>query len=128
MLNTSFKVFLMICLTGFSIGASADDRGRRGDWSVDEPGRWRLGSDRRHDSYGIYRQDNRGWRRMPGSATDVGNGWVIGTDRRSGGYGIYRWNGRGWQRVPGGAVQIGGSYERPWVINNRNEKFFWNGR
>lgn len=68
------------------------------------------------------------WTRMPGSATDIGDGWVIGTDRRSGGYGIYRWNGRSWRRTSGGAIAIGGSYERPWVINNRNERFVWNGR
>ena len=63
----------------------------------------------------------------PGSATAVGDGWVIGTDRRGGGYGIYRWSGRGWNRVAGGAVDIGGSYEQPWVINNRGEQFYWNG-
>jgi hypothetical protein len=77
--------------------------------------------------YDILLWDGSDWRRAPGTATDVGNGWVIGTDRRDGGYGIYRWTGRGWQRAPGAAVRIGGSYERPWVVNNRGERFTWNG-
>jgi len=76
----------------------------------------------------IFQWTGRRWTRMPGTATDIGDGWVIGTDRRSGGYGIYRWNGRSWRRTSGGAVAIGGSYERPWVINDRNERFVWNGR
>lgn len=67
------------------------------------------------------------WRRAPGSAHDVGDGWVIGTDRRNGGYGIYRWSGNGWQRMPGAAVEIGGSYNNPWVINDRGERFAWTG-
>lgn len=110
---------LVICLFGFVAGASAHDRFR--DYSGD----WKLGHG--HDYNGIYRFDGRDWRRMPGSATAIGDGWVIGTDRRGGGYGIYRWNGRGWTRVPGGAVSIGGSYDEPWVINDRGEQFFWNG-
>lgn len=65
---------------------------------------------------------------MQGYANAVADGWVIGTDRRSGGYGIYRWNGDSFDRMPGGAVEIGGSYERPWVINNRGERFEWAGR
>lgn len=84
---------------------------------------WRLG-----DHNQIYLRTDRGWRRVQGSAIDVGDGWVIGTDRRGGGYGIYRWNGRSFDRMPGGAVEIGGSYERPWVINNRGERFEWTGR
>ncbi len=108
---------LAICLLGFAAGASARDRNYSGDW--------KLGHG--HDYYGIYDFDGRGWHRMPGSATAVGDGWVIGTDRRGGGYGIYRWNGRGWTRVPGGAVSIGGSYAEPWVINDRGEQFYWNG-
>ena len=112
-----FKVVLAICVFGVSVAASARD--------YDSGGGWRLGNG--HDYYGIYRWDGRDWRRMPGSATDVGDGWVIGTDRRSGGYGIYRWNGRGWGRVAGGAVRIGGTYDQPWVVNNRGERFYWNG-
>ena len=112
-----FKVVLAICVFGVSVAASARDH--------DSGGGWRLGNG--HDYYGIYRWDGRDWRRMPGSATDVGDGWVIGTDRRSGGYGIYRWNGRGWGRVAGGAVRIGGTYDQPWVVNNRGERFYWNG-
>lgn len=115
----TFRPFVFaLCLLGFAFEASARDR--------DYNGAWKLGHGRDH--YGIYHFDGRGWRRMPGSATAVGDGWVIGTDRRGGGYGIYRWTGRGWHRVPGGAVSIGGSYEQPWVINDRGEQFYWNGR
>lgn len=86
-------------------------------------GEWRLG-----DHNQIYHRTNRGWQRVQGFAIDVADGWVIGTDRRSGGYGIYRWNGYSFDRMPGGAVEIGGSYKRPWVINNRGERFEWAGR
>jgi len=85
---------------------------------------WRMGNQYRI----FYREhDDRDWRRMPGSATDVGDGWVIGTDRRNGGYGIYRWDGHTWHRMPGAGVEIGGSYESPWVINDRGERFRWTG-
>ncbi len=117
MLNSYRKLFLALCLSVISVSANARDR--------DHDSNWRLGYG--HDSYGIYHWTGRDWRRTPGSATDVGDGWVIGTDRRSGGYGIYRWNGRTWNRVSGGAVRIGGTYEQPWVINDRGERFYWNG-
>ena len=84
---------------------------------------WRLGN---HNQ--IFRRTDRGWQRVQGSAIAVADGWVIGTDRRSGGYGIYRWNGRSFDRMPGAAVDIGGSYQRPWVSNNRGERFEWTGR
>jgi hypothetical protein len=64
---------------------------------------------------------------MPGSAIAAADGWVIGTKPEHGGYAIYRWNGYRWDQAPGGAVAIGGSYDRPWVINNRNERFLWYG-
>jgi hypothetical protein len=67
------------------------------------------------------------WRRAPGSAREVADGWVIGTDRRNGGYSIYRWDGRKWHRMPGSGVRIGGGYYNPWVINDRGERFSWNG-
>ena len=86
-------------------------------------GEWRLGN---HNQ--IFQRTEHGWRRVQGSAIAIADGWVIGTDRRNGGYGIYRWNGRRFDRMPGGAVQIGGSYEHPWVINNRGERFDWTGR
>lgn len=84
---------------------------------------WRLGN---HNQ--IFQRTARGWQRMPGSAIAVAEGWVIGTDRRNGGYGIYRWNGYRFDRMPGAAVDIGGSFEHPWVINNRGERFEWTGR
>lgn len=117
MTTSHLKIAMLVCLLGLPLAVNA------GDHSSD--GGWRLGLG--NDYYGIYRWDGRHWRRMPGSATDVGDGWVIGTDRRSGGYGIYRWTGRDWQRVSGGAVKIGGSYEQPWIINNRGKRYFWNG-
>ena len=113
------RLIFTLFLLGFAFEASARDRYR------DYDGAWKLGHGR--DYYSIYHFNGRGWQRMPGSATAVGDGWVIGTDRRGGGYGIYRWSGRSWQRVPGGAVSIGGSYEQPWVINDRGEQFHWNG-
>lgn len=87
---------------------------------------WRLG-ERNRDGYSIYRRDRGNWYRVPGSAVAVGDGWVLGNKRESGGYAIYRWNGYGWDQAPGGAVQIGGSYNRPWVVNNRGQRFNWNG-
>ncbi len=86
-------------------------------------GEWRLGN---HNQ--IFYRTDRGWQRVQGTAIDVADGWVIGTDRRNGGFGIYRWNGRRFDRMPGGAVDIGGSYECPWVVNNRGERFEWTGR
>lgn len=85
---------------------------------------WRHGG--RHDVY--YRHPGeRDWRRAPGSAVEVGDGWVIGTDRRNGGFSIYRWDGYRWHRMPGAGVRIGGSYYSPWVVNDRGERFSWNG-
>lgn len=75
----------------------------------------------------IFYWNGRDWDRIPGSAIAIADGWAIGTNREHGGYGIYRWNGYRWDQAPGGAVAIGGSYDRPWVINNRNERFVWNG-
>ena len=102
-----------------------DDRRPRNTGALD----WRLGADlgyRRNEIYYRYPGERR-WVRAPGSAVDVGDGWVIGTDRRNGGYGIYRWNGRDWQRMPGAAVEIGGSFQSPWVVNDRGERFRWAG-
>jgi hypothetical protein len=89
---------------------------------------WRMGPDhgRGHEIYFRYPGD-RDWLRAPGAAVDVGDGWVIGVDRHSGGYGIYRWSGRDWQRMPGAAVDIGGSYQSPWVVNDRGERYHWTG-
>jgi len=89
---------------------------------ADHSGGWRLG-ERVDGGYAIY---HRGYR-VPGSAVGLGDGWVLGTKRESGGYAIYRWNGRDWDQAPGGAVEIGGTYRRPWVVNNRGQRFTWNG-
>ncbi len=97
--------------------AQADDRGNAG---------WRLG-ERNRDGYAIYRRDRGNWYRVPGSAVAVADGWVLGSRRESGGYAIYRWNGYNWDQAPGGAVEIGGTYNRPWVVNNRGQRFTWNG-
>lgn len=89
---------------------------------------WRLGNGGRHGHEIYYRtRDDRRWTLAPGEAIAVGDGWVIGTDHVNGGYGIYRWNGFGWQRMPGAGVEIGGTYEFPWVVNDRGERFNWTG-
>lgn len=111
----SIGMLAILLLLGVSQVQAASSRGF-------DNGEWRLG-----DHNQIFLNTDRGWRRVQGSATDVGDGWVIGTDRRSGGFGIYRWNGRRFDRMPGGAVEIGGSYNNPWVINNRGERFEWSG-
>jgi len=84
---------------------------------------------RRGGSYDVwYRHPGEhNWRRAPGSAREVADGWVIGTDRRNGGYSIYRWDGHRWHRMPGAGVHIGGGYYNPWVVNDRGERFSWNG-
>lgn len=119
---------LIVCFAGLPMTAQADDRhGWRGSTGIE----WRLGGyrggSRGYEVYFRYR-DGRGWRRAPGSVFALADGWALGTDRRHGGYGIYRWSGNGWIRMPGAAVRIGGSYARPWVINDRGERFIWNGR
>jgi len=126
MTNSRLKISFLVCLLGLSFAVNADDRPRRDGYRDGGYGQWRLGANRGR-GYEIHHRDGRGWRRVPGYALDLGDGWVIGTDRRSGGYGIYRWNGRDWDRVSGGAVEIGGSYNQPWIVNNRNERFVWNG-
>ena len=85
---------------------------------------WRLGS--RNEIY-IRHPGERAWRLVAGSARMLGDGWAIGTDRVYGGFGIYRWNGYAWERAPGAAVEIHGSYLNPWVVNDRGERFSWNG-
>lgn len=115
MLRSALLLSFLLSVTSSVQADGGRDRDNRGEW--------KLGN---HNE--IYQRTHRGWQRVQGSAIAVADGWVIGTDRRSGGYGIYRWNGRYFERMPGGAVNIGGSYERPWVINNRSERFEWTGR
>lgn len=108
----------IILLSGLALSplASADHNGA--DWRLSSRSGW--GNEIWYRTSG-----ERDWRRAPGSATAVGDGWVIGTDRRNGGYGIYRWNGFDWQRMPGAGIEIGGSYNNPWVVNDRGERFSW---
>lgn len=113
------SALLVLALIPAPAPAQADDRGFR---DRGNSGAWRLG-ERHRDGYAIYR----GGYRVPGSAIAVADGWVLGSKRESGGFAIYRWNGRDWDQAPGGAVEIGGSYRRPWVINNRGQRFTWNG-
>lgn len=110
-------LLLSIVFTGVTSVQADGQRGRNGG------NEWRLGN---HNQ--IFLRTDHGWHRVQGSAIAIADGWAIGTDRRGGGYGIYRWNGYSFDRMPGGAVQIGGSYERPWVVNNRGERFEWAGR
>lgn len=127
-MKTTTFVFLVAAV--FAVAgnmALADGRDRRdGDLHRGDHGEWRLG-ERTRDGYAIYRRSGRGWYRVPGSGIDIADGWVLGSKRESGGYAIYRWNGRGWDQAPGGAVRIGGSYGQPWVVNNRGQRFSWNG-
>jgi hypothetical protein len=128
------KLFLqVVLLTGLAVlpmlaNADRDDQRRQG-WNSIDALQWRQGNSRGWQGYEIYYRapGDRQWHRAPGLAHDLGAGWVIGTDRRNGGYGIYRWNGRNWQRMPGAGIEIGGSYNSPWVINDRGERFAWNG-
>lgn len=106
-----------------SVPAQADDRGFRGN---DRNAGWRLG-ERTRDGFAIYRRDRGNWYRVPGSAIAVADGWALGAKRENGGQAIFRWNGYGWDQAPGGAVEIGGTYNRPWVVNNRGQRFDWNG-
>lgn len=106
-----------------SVPAEANDRGFRGN---DRNAGWRLGEPTR-DGYAIYRRDRGNWYRVPGAAIAVADGWVLGAKRENGGHAIFRWNGYGWDQAPGGAVEIGGTYNRPWVVNNRGQRFDWNG-
>jgi hypothetical protein len=126
----TINLFIMLCLATASGLASADNRfDNRRDLPAAGSGEWRLG-EFRGDRLGyeiLYRTGRNGWRAAPGGAMAVGDGWVLGTDRHTGGYGIYRWNGRDWNRMPGTAVKIGGSYRQPWVINDRGNRYSWNG-
>jgi hypothetical protein len=123
-MKTALLGILTVSLLMFAtVPAQADDRGFRGH---DGNAGWRLG-ERTRDGYAIYRRDRGNWYRVPGAAIAVADGWVLGAQRESGGHAIYRWNGYGWDQAPGGAVEIGGSYARPWVVNNRGERFNWNG-
>lgn len=120
MKTATFGLFAAAFFLFASAMSLADERnprfeGARGDG-------WRLG-ERVRDGYAIY---HRGYR-VPGAAIAIADGWVLGTKRESGGYAIYRWNGHSWDQAPGGAVKIGGTYRRPWVINNRGQRYIWNG-
>lgn len=124
------KVLLALCLaSGAGLVAADDDRFDARGFAAGSAMQWRLGDFRGARGYEIFYRapDDRRWHRAPGGATDLADGWVLGTDRHRGGYGIYQWNGRGWSRMPGTAVEIGGSYQRPWVVNDRGIRYVWNG-
>lgn len=111
-------IVLFTMTTGLP-AVQADDRVYR---YSDGPANWRLG-ERVRDGFAIYRNGYR----VPGSAIALADGWALGSARESGGFAIFRWNGRHWDQAPGGAVEIGGTYQRPWVINNRGQRYVWNG-
>lgn len=70
---------------------------------------------------------------LPGTAQAVtvsvdGYPWIVGTSAATGGMQMYRWSQDQWQQVSGGAVKIDvGNDDRPWIINNANAIFQWNG-
>lgn len=116
------RLITLITLFSMTTGlpaVQADDRIYR---YSDAPANWRLG-ERVRDGFAIYRNGYR----VPGSAIALADGWALGGARESGGFAIFRWNGRHWDQAPGGAVEIGGTYQRPWVINNRGQRYVWDG-
>ena len=88
-----------------------------------------------NDAQQIFRWDGFAWQSIPGSARDVGVGadgstWIIGTNPVPGGYGIYRWNGLDWEAIDGGGGGIGiavASDGNPWVVNDAQQIFRWDG-
>ena len=62
---------------------------------------------------------------------DIGVGidtsvWLIGTNPVNGGFGIYLWNGSTFVPFPEGAVRVAvGARAEAWVVNDRQEIFFW---
>ena len=131
MLARTLQTILILSLGLSALTASADDRfDNRYRYTNGTSLQWQLGTFRGgYQGYDIMFRSpgSRGWARAPGRATALGDGWVLCTDRHTGGYGIYRWSSYGWVRMPGAAVLIGGSYHQPWVINDRNIRYVWNG-
>lgn len=116
------RLIALITLFSMTTGLSAV---QADDWVYrysDGPANWCLG-ERVRDGFAIYRNGYR----APGSAISLADGWALGSARESGGFAIFRWNGRHWDQAPGGAVEIGGTYQRPWVINNRGQRYVWDG-
>lgn len=123
-----FGLAAVVCfLFSSSVVVAGDTDFRDGHRGGDRvSGSWRLG-ERTRDGFSIYHRSGGGWYRVPGAAIAVADGWVLGAKRESGGHAIYCWNGHNWDQAPGGAVRIGGTYSRPWVVNNRGQRFVWNG-
>lgn len=78
----------------------------------------------------IYRWSNGTWSHTPGSnsklASDVGHGWIIAENEpTAGGSKIYRFDyaANSWVNIPGGAVAVGGTYQQPWIANDRGDVF-----
>lgn len=121
----------LCCLVMAPLVVQADDRFNNRSRAGVERLEWQLGKalggNRGHQI--LYRSSSKGrWQLAPGTARAVGDGWVLGNDRAQGGYRIYRWNGHDWSRMPGAATRIGGSYQAPWVINDRGVRYEWTGR
>src|SRR6185436_1745983 len=75
-----------------------------------------------------------GYIQIPGTAADSGVGangsaWIIGQAGNSAGGQVYHLESNGmWKGVPGNGDRIDvGSDGRPWVVNNYNEIYRWNG-
>ena len=69
------------------------------------------------------------WKKMPGSALDIGAGangsvWVVGADRTP-----FSWNGNGWKKMPGaGVVRIDvGPKGDAWIVNANGQIYNWTG-
>ena len=87
-----------------------------------------------NSSQEIWHWTGSSWTQLPGSAYDVavgpgGHVFVVGTTATTGGCTIWEWNGSGWASFPGGAIKVAaGTNDNPWVINNNDSIWSWNGK
>jgi hypothetical protein len=76
----------------------------------------------------ILRQMRDGFRRLPGTASDIavggdGSVWIIGQDNA-----VYRWTGRMWDpyMIPGVAISADEDGD-PWIVNSSGQIARWDG-
>jgi hypothetical protein len=75
------------------------------------------------DKGGIRRHDGKGWKRLPGKATDIAVGadgtvWIVGADAVEGGFRVAKWTGKAWARQPGALTNIAVDHKGfPWGID-----------
>jgi len=85
----------------------------------------------------IYKRDNNGgWKRVPGRATDIGIGangqvFVISVNKVRGGRGLWKWNNtaRRWSKFSGGGIRVDVDAKgNPWVIDTQDILKRWTGK